>query len=1137
MDKKTLLFIFSVSYILLSEVHAQSVNLLQFGIVGDVTTRILVENLTDKESIIFGTSTGVYIFSSTGKLEKYIQTSSSVNNIDVVNDINNDGKKDIIITTKDVYFPNIQLYDTDGKKLWEFSSKTEVYDVYILWTMHQTPVFDLSVMNDTNGNGYDDIVISSGYSVILLDSKNGDEIWRFEDSDNVWDIEIVKDINNDNYDDILVGDQNGYIILLNGKTGKKIWDMPLVKSYKVINPSTNSMRGIVKRNVWDILLNEKDEREVIVSGEDGYVYSIDLENKKIKWKKEIIDYSDILLYQYYGDYPLPTSSMDYNFFNLKIEFVPDVTGDGESDVIASTFPGKRLGNEYKGVKGLYLLDISNGEIVWKNENLELSYTQELKPMKIGNKNCLLLPVGKYSSQEKIKVVDLKDGSIYKTISINSSSGPHGQYRLEKFGKNKFLIISTYSDLILSDFLGNIEWNYPRMNDLSVEIADLVGDSSQDLFIKSRNNADLENPFDEGQSRILFVLDGKTREIAWSYEMPFEEFTITGGLYEVKLTPDLNGDEKKDVVAYVQYPGEWEWGDTIGNKTRIIVFSGKDGKILMNRSVVEQTYYGIYEDFYDDFNQSVFRKVLEEWGMKEEEISKLPSDTKDEFYRQVEEKMGEYAKRRAELLIRKRIESIDVMNDVSGDGVADFIIGGWKDVFILDPVSGKIVWNRTYDAWVYEDPYTGKRPTWLEWNWTTHSDRNRLLTLGDINNDGIDDMALISWSDVMILQSVKNENGFDYRRAHTIKPLNGLNKEKCTTIDDINGDDVKEIVLEKHVRDAPSRFEIISGKDGSILLEFEKKRGTYRLGVTDFNNDSYNDSIIFYTWTETGPRLDVVNGRNSEVIWNYHGIDEPWMLENFFGYEMFMPATPIEDMNGDGVDELAVVRSLPWHPGAEILIYDIMNDELIKKITLEKIDEMMGGERKWSPGIYAKLLPDFTDDSVKEIGVIVALGDIHQKEIKFMVVDVVNNEIVNDFKILGNQIIKFGDLVGIISRGGGLYFLEVGKDLEIISPKNEEVVESPLKIEWRSGKKESVNMIYVDGKKILRTTENSAVFDIREGNHTITVRSLDPYGKGMYDEVNVNVVKDSSMIRILFMVIAVLLCILLLPKLLRIWGSF
>ena len=338
-----------------------SIKLIQFGISGDITTDIITDELDEgKETILIGTSAGVYILSGDGNLERYIQTAGSVTNIGVLDDLTGDGRRDIVITTSELHFPNVLGFDSrTGEKIWEFSSKIEVCDTEMLWTMQQNPVFDLKVVQDKNRDGYGDIAISSGYSIFLLSGKTGKELWRFESSDNIWRIEEAEE-------NIIAGDQNGCIHMLRGDTGDVIWSKPLSKSYAVVNPVTKQKMGEVERSVWDIIvLDTGNRKKILVTAEDGNVYLIDLETGNTEWPTEIIEYSDTLLYQYYGDYPLPTSSADYNFFNMRAMVVDDCTGDGRNDILVYTYPGHRLGREYQGaIMGLYLLDSDSGKIIW-----------------------------------------------------------------------------------------------------------------------------------------------------------------------------------------------------------------------------------------------------------------------------------------------------------------------------------------------------------------------------------------------------------------------------------------------------------------------------------------------------------------------------------------------------------------------------------------------------------------------------------------------------------------------------------------------------------------------------------------------------------------------------------------------------
>lgn len=1091
--------------VLLPVVNAQSMSMVQFGISGSITTpEIILEDLGyGTSSILLGTSTGLYVFSSNGDLEKFIQTSASVNNIVILDDLTDDNKQEIVISTDDVYFPNVLCYDLNGNKIWEFSPKTEVYDTYILWTMKQTSVFDMVSIEDLNSNGYKDLVLSSGYNIYALDGR-GELLWNFQDSDHVWDLLVVDDQNNDAKQEILAGDQNGYLYLISGGSGKIIWSKYLSKGYTVINPSTNSELGKVKRSVWDLVLLQADGSRVAVSAEDGYVYLLDIRTGDIEWQSKVISYVDSLLYNYYGDYPVPTSRADYNFFNLRIIAIEDVTNDGKSDIIASTFPGPRFGREYKGVKGIYLLDSKDGEIIWRNENTELDYIKQLETLELG-KPYLAVPIGKTGIRERIKLIDPKDGSTYDTIGVNTSSGQlrGNVYLLKNVKKNRFIIISSYTDLLSINYPDSVLWSYPRMSNIVIKKADLTGDSTTDLLVKSRENADIENPFDEGQSRVIFVIDGSTKNIAWSYELPFKVFSDTGGLYEVKITPDLNKDGKSDIIAYLQYPGDWNKDDTYGEKTRIMVFDGKTGRIIMNRSVVDCEYYGIYEQLFKDNLNKTVQEMIPEQQMAEEKIREI---------------LG----RKSDVKIKKRIYSLDTIQDQSNDSIPDLIIGSWEDVYVMDSVNGNILWNRTRRPDLYQNPFTGEI-SGISYNWTQH-DRNRFFAVGDANNDGINDLVLVDWDGLTFLQS----RGKDYYAASKLTTKDGLNKDGATKIGDLNGNGVQDIFFEKFVQDAPSVFTIVDGKDGKILMEMERSGTDSKLSAADFNGNGFQDSIIFQMWTETGgPKLEVVDGNTRDVIWSYNGIEEAWMIRDIFGYSSAMPAAPVNDINGDGITDIAVARSLPWQLGAEVLIYDVKNNQELKRIVIEEIET--GGDNRWMPGINAELLHDINNDGKNDLGVILAVGEVYNKKVKIFIIDVEKGDIISDFSSQGSDIIKLGnESVGMIGGSGNIYFLYTSKDLSITSPRNGSVTGSPIRVEWTSDR-ESVATILVDNKRTLITEDKKAVFEILSKEHKITVYSFDRYGKGVYDSVYIIVEKSSGSVTIVLIVVLILLIILFSPK--------
>jgi len=1056
-----------------------SIDIIQKGVSGSISSDIEQKNLTgsgDDSHIFFGTQIGAYVFAHNGTLLNFIQTGSFVTNIVSIPDINNNNYYELVFTTTNTYFPNVLCYDSySGEKLWEFSSETEVFDMDMLWTMKQVSSYGLTVPSTG-----DKIYLTAGYNVFCLDSQTGNKIASFEGTDNMWDIILVDG-------DVVVGDQNGYLYRLDGESLSLVWEVLISQSYTVVNPSTKETMGTVTRSVWDITSAIVDSDIIIAACcEDGYFYTINFNSgKKIK-SVEIIDYVNELLYAYYGDYPLPTSYVDYNFFNIRVESIPDVTGDGDEDFLVYTYPGRRGGNEYQGAqKGIYIVDSSKCSIVSKNENFDLEKINKLETItsqNLDNNTYILLPTGKSGSAEKVKLVSSETCETYKTISINSTTGSSSGnlYYTKVISDDKFLLCSNSGDLLKVNLSGNISWNYPRLNNIIVDRIDLVGSPDLDFLVCSDESNDKEDSLKVSSSRTIYVVDGETKTITWYYEMPYDEYLLTGGLIGVTAIDDLNNDGKKDIFAYKQRKAEYGSGDEYGEYTRIIVFSG-NGTILYEKPLREDTYYGAYND-------PAYRASFDEWEMENIENN----------YR-----------------IRKTIGSLDVISDVSGDDIPDFFIGSWKDAYILNSTNGEIVWTKNYDKWD-----------------VINNERMNYFSLGDHNSDGYDELLMVSWDEMYILRSKYIGGTLDFSLYKTITYDGNVEKDKIKIVEDQNGDGHSDIVFLVHITDSPSVYKIISGLDGTEIMELEREGTTLDLGVADFDGDNYDDSIVFYMYGSSGPRLEVRSGRTAEVIWNYLEYDETWMLHDTYGISTIMPACYVDDINGDGYNDLAIGRALPRDTGADVLVYDVKNNILLKTINVESIDQSNNpGDRRWQPAIITAPLSDLNNDGIGEVAVVMALGGGGQKQLKLVILDIAEEEIICDFVAKGTEIKDFGELIATYGSGGELYLLNPEKDISITSPNENQRTSSPIRITWDEENKETVKTIVVDSNIIMKTTGEYAEFELKEGNRKITIFSFDKYGKGLYTSVDVTVDKSSATATPLTVLVIIFMIILFIPKLL------
>jgi len=530
-----------------SENPEPSVDFVQVGLCGNITSDIVTMKLFDEEeAVLLGTTKGLYIVSE-GSLLNYIPTSSSVMDITVLSDMSGDKQQEVAIAIWDTYFPSIRCYDSKtGNKLWQFLPKQEVFADNLMWIEQQTPTYDVEAL-DINNDNIKDVITTSGYRIYALDGKTGKQIWIYQAGDNLWKITIVPDLNNDGSPELAIGGQNGFIYVFNSKDGALLWQERVSERYDVINDQ-NRLQATVDRCIWDIIpFNTGSDSQAIVSSEDGKVRLVALADGTIIWEIEVIEYISSQQSGYYWDKSnKPTSPGDQNFFNLRACLVDDTSGDGIEEVFVSAFIGE-------GRSALLVINGASGQTIWQNSGLTLSEVSQIAVVSIEGEKAILLPLGKTSFTDEIDVIDPSNGKTLRTIQIMTGPESTGgnKYQVKGTSDNTFILASDYGDLLLISAKGNVMWDYPRVTDIQVETGEFCGDSTEDLFINSRIYIYGKQVTDY-VSRVLYVLDGATKQKVWSYEVPYEEYVTTGGISKIQTTPDVNGDGKRDIAGIISF---------------------------------------------------------------------------------------------------------------------------------------------------------------------------------------------------------------------------------------------------------------------------------------------------------------------------------------------------------------------------------------------------------------------------------------------------------------------------------------------------------------------------------------------------------------------------------------------------------
>ncbi|NQU96464.1 MAG: PQQ-binding-like beta-propeller repeat protein, partial [Chloroflexi bacterium] len=1161
-----------------------SVRQLQLGISGTIEADLLSADLTgDGEAeVLVGTSRGLYVLSG-GTLLYHIPTSSPVIDAELLSDVTGDGRPDFALATGDTYFPNIRAYDgVSGEKAWHFVPKQEVFIENLMWTEQQTRTFDIEAV-DLNRDGITDVAATSGYRVHAVDGRTGAPLWYFEAVDNMWKVAAIDDVNGDQVPDVAAGGQNGMIYVIDGSEGSLIWQKRLVDKYNTIDERGN-VASTVERSIWDIVpVDAGPTPSAVVSSEDGKVRLVGLEDGAVAWEATIVQYVDAMLLSYYRESNgHATSPGAFHFFNVRASQVPDVTGDGVGEILATAYLGSPAsGRQQPRGAGLFLVDAVSGTKLWENTAVSLQNIARLEVASPSGQPVILLP------SSSIQTVSLASGTLTETVALPGESGDSSsqRYMIKDLGDGEFLLTTSEGDLYALEYeSSNVLWNYPRVAEAAVETGEFTGDGTADILVRSvtypqgRGGGDAET-----RARVLYVVDGATRETAWSYEVPFDELATTGGIAGVRVAPDLDGDGKQDIIGFVQPPNsDREQGN--GEDSEIIALSGMDGSVLLRQKVVEGTYYGVWETLFEDpsvlenmirddfearmneeiprererwvneYRDQFERNIEDQWrneeenryrefeeqlaqemqdGLSEEDAGQRREDfrrelpaqregflqqTRDDLEEQLSgelarwtdqtveewrqgfeqnelpEQMAQWRDRleneREGRRISKQVISFDVLRTPLAPGGVALLAGCQRDIFVLDP-TGDLLWTWTYEPWTYQDPFTGEVPTDMIFGLSAGGG-TVIRVLGDVNADGTDDLVAFSGQEITVALSAQRAGRLVFEPGPTILLENGMDSRQGQLIDDVDGDGVKDILYPRHRENEPPVGILISSSTGEELFRLDDMDSgsmTVDLAAADFDGDGIPDSIVFHKWMQDreGPILRVMSGRTGRPIWDFNDYKETFFFDQWQYQGSITPATPIKDVTGDGIPDLALAKSLTWQAGAVVIVYDVANDRLVKEIVIEKIDdsEAEHQEQRWHPALLVSEVGDLDGDGQPELAVTAVFGESErEKRLQMVVVDVAREQVVADFQTVGSKFIDLGtgEQFGLVGLAGEVYFLDAFNDLKIVSPFGDSAMTSPVTIRWTGVEPGAFNQVFIDNVEVARTNENEVTVPAARGEH-------------------------------------------------------
>ena len=1015
---------------------------IQLGISGyvyDVSAEKLID--AEDETVFVATSTGLYALQQ-GQLQSYVPLSSQITNMATVEDISGDGKREIVITLDESHYSNVRCYDpATGESLWQYSHTQRVFVEDIGWTTVSSIPSRLRIIDN------DRIAFTVRDKLIMLDS-NGHLVGCIATELDY--LEVVQDINGDGVSDLLgaminptpetafktlqVEQRYHKLYLFSGRNGKLIsciQKIPKKDAHTDLQLILIGAFNMQSRSKATMLIHYKDR---LVDVDEYRLYLINLESRAIDW--EIV----------------PFASREGEFSDRDVRNVGDINEDDYDDILELAEKEIRTpwGPEWRTMIMLY--DGQTQEKLWDADMVIGRKLSSINSLSLNSK-AVLVTTGINVHGATFDVYDIAQGEQYSTIEVDRAGSDPNVYQ---YDANSYLYYYGHELLHISDQGDIISRNPVTINSAITARGDLTGDETDDFLLYSNDNV----RYSSSVTRSLCVVDGATRQKAWTYTVP----DLDTVLDNIEIVPDLDGDGKQDIAGVMSTSAIYN-PDGIG-EYKIVEFSGSGD--AGNAKVLSET------PLTEGYNSVAF----------------IPYE-------------ASYA-----------YAALD-----------------WDSLLVIDR-DGNVLWETTLPP--SEEEYA------------------EVVVVGDINEDEIPDLAALSEEGIIIY---KSDTWPNYTDHITYQADFGETFEHRDGVYDFDGDGVTDLMFirERRVYPVGQHMTVFSPVSGQVLLEADDPQNALivKPANADFNDDGYADSIVFQG-TTSGSRysdewwdlkLWVASGRDGDSIYDIDLSAIPDSLGRYstvnIGDVSVMPATPIADMNGDGVAELAVfTMELSEDDGDDdiggflqrtavtevksrpvLIIYDIAQGEELKTFPVIEDDAFQNRQLH----ITMQELGDINGNGSNDVALITDVG--------ITIVDVEAESTISKFSL--DALVETAYVVDDQTIGlaiwGGLYLYNASSDFEIVLPATGAAVNTPVRVSWDGGAEETSTRVLVNSVFTGQTRDNHFDLSLKQGNYKITVASQDQYGKTYYSTVIFTATKGVSSAVFAILLLISLIAVLLVLK--------
>jgi len=478
---------------------------------------------------------------SSGTIVTEIEIAGDITALIQVQDLDGDGLVDLVFGAYDENDPDktstISLLGSrDWQPLWSHAPKTLVFAETGDWDWRGIRTWDLEGVE-----GSSPMVLATSWKYLLaLDGRTGEELYRFEAGNDLWRLVVVDDLTGDQRPEVVVGGQEGSLYLVDGATGGQLWSVTLTESYE--GDENDGFRETITRSLWDLVPLSGISDQVAVSAEDGAVYLVDLADRKLMWKEQLV---------------LPRKPESQTYFYDEDWFNHRLWGLRDDRLMAAI-----QDSENKESYRLHLLDptAKSGDRqmseVIPNATLTLRGFEALAPVGTDRQMDLLVPLEISGDGNAFGRLDGSTGEWSPPFIANPLFGtPQQMLPLEtQEGEEALLQVSGSSLALIGMADGEVIWDLLGGLDVEVvEADDRDGDGHPELLLLYKQ---------DDWVRQAQLVDRVTGDLLWSMDTPLSTLE-TAGLSQLLLIPDQSGDGLLDLVA-LRGGGEV-------NRTRLVLF--------------------------------------------------------------------------------------------------------------------------------------------------------------------------------------------------------------------------------------------------------------------------------------------------------------------------------------------------------------------------------------------------------------------------------------------------------------------------------------------------------------------------------------------------------------------------------------